>query len=186
MFSKISKPPSPQEVCRTLISPGWKGPYKYVGRRPNQLTSGTDTYPGRHFMDVSSSMMIVEHNYGEYDGRCHHEHDAVKVSSWKRETTPILVTFVHVQYQTSTDIFSWNITIYGEGQTLFRLRYQCRTRLFRLKSSSVYNIFLSICARGIFETENLNIGWLWKWFIKEKVVRKPWALLEIQTKVPLS
>lgn len=51
-------------------------------------------------MDVSSSMMIVEHNYGEYDRRRHHEHDAVEVSSWKRETTPILVTFAHIQYQT--------------------------------------------------------------------------------------
>lgn len=60
-------------------------------------------------MDISSSMMIVEHNYSEYDRRCHHEHDAVEVSSWKQETTAILVTFAHnilVQYQTSTDIFS--------------------------------------------------------------------------------
>lgn len=46
-------------------------------------------------MDVSGSMMIVEHDYGEYDRRRHHEHDAVEVSSWKQETTPPLVASYH-------------------------------------------------------------------------------------------
>lgn len=57
-------------------------------------------------MDVSSSMVIVEHNHGEYNRRRHHEHDAVEVSSWKQETTPTLVTSARRQYQTCTDIFS--------------------------------------------------------------------------------
>lgn len=39
------------------------------------------TYPSWHVVHFCPSVVIVENDDGQYNGRCHHKHDAIEISA---------------------------------------------------------------------------------------------------------